>query len=222
MALHRQFRAGALVLAVAVCAASGCGLPDALPTLPAPAADPDSTIFERFRFTVPESPGAPFVGVEVYYRLYDVNDAAELDIETREDLLERNFVRFARHDDRAGQINLPLIDQPAPGTTVTLQFDSIEGGAELAALFRNRNNVFEQVALRRGVRDDGDEFKPFLCSKFEPGDRDVSSSAQEELPGDCASKVQIQAYALSYGRTDRFTVYSDAVFLGAINLAFGS
>ena len=223
MALGRPLRAAAFVFAVVICATSGCGLPDARPNLPPPLEPDSSDTFKRFHFAVPSSTAAPFLGVEVYYRFFDVNVAGDGRLESHDELTQRGFIRFARHDDRPTDVKRPLIDRPAAQAEVIVQFNTVAGGAEPVASFPNRDGVRQSVAMRRGVQDDARvRFKRFQCTEFAQNDSDVPDEVEDELSGDCRNRVQIQAYALSYGRTaEGFTVYSDATFLGAITIAFG-
>jgi hypothetical protein len=220
LALGRPLRAAAFVFAVVICATSGCGLPDARPNLAPPVEPHSSDTGKQFTFTVPGSTAAPFLGVEVYYRIFPVGDRNGEGIETVGELMGAGFVRMAGPDDRDIRVHYPLIDGPAANSEVTLDFDPVTFGEEPFASFRGRNGTVRRT-LRRGIAEDG-EFKRFLCTEFDDGDDDVVPEVRNQLADteDCGI-VQLVAYALSYGGNDRFTVYSDAVFLGTIGLTFG-
>ena len=230
MALRPRMRTGALVLVVAACATAGCGLPDALPTLPAPQ-EPGSSIARReFTFSVPGNTASPFLGIELYYRLSPVGSEPVVNAESRTDLQARGFHRVARHDDRYPSPDRPLIDQPGAGAVVTVDFSGTETGEDPIATFRDRDGGTREVSLRRSVNHPNGEYKRFACDEFvtgdngtndDPGDIDIES-VQDELadPGDCEI-VRLQLYALSYGEADRLPgVYSDGLDLGTIDLRF--
>ena len=221
MALRRPLRAAALVLAVAVCATYGCGLPDARPDLPSPEALAPDDAFDWFRFAVPSSIAAPFLGVEVYYRLAAVGSDPVRNPESRNEVRDAGFHRVARSEDRVTRINHPLIDRPAAEVVVRVDFGPVSQGAEPFILFRDRDGNEQQVSVRRAVHDDG-LFKSFTCDDFADGDFDIGS-VRDQLAVDCGtSAVRLQAYAFSYGRTpDGTAVYSDAVDLDTIDLTFG-
>ena len=219
MALGRPLRAAAFVFAVVICATSGCGLPDARPDLPAPEeGDNASPIFQRFTFVAPLTTAAPFLGVELYYRFSTVGSERERDMVSLALLLQRQFHRIARDDDRVSDINPPLIERPAAGEVVTLYFSRVDLGT--VAIFRDGDGVERRVPLLRAVSRDG-RYKPFTCDEFADVDVDIGSVV-DQLAVDCStSAVQLQVYALSFGRTpDGIAVYSDAVDLGTIDLTF--
>ncbi len=211
---------GALLLAVLVSLILGCGLPDPRPGLAPPTNPEASDTAKIFTFAMPDSPGSTdvrFLGVEVYYRFFPVGDRGEPRVSSRADLTARGFVRLASDDDRSGEPNAPLIE-PAAGA-VTLDFGSVSNGEEPFASFQGSDDL----ALRRGAADDTGRFKRFRCGEFEEGDPDVTAAVSGRLTDNC-TQVQLQAYALSYGRTVEpvKVLYSDAIFLGEIVVAFGS
>ncbi len=219
MALARTLRAGALVVAVAICATSGCGLPDARPVLPPPT-DPDSSVTaRRFTFKVPDSTDAPFLGIELYYRIVPVGSVPEPDRESREELAAHGFRRIASSTDDDPP-SLPLIDGPDAGVVVTIDFSDFNeaepGEDPPTASWAGGDDV----SLRRAVRSGTDGYKRFACDQFDPGDVDIGTVTDELAdPGNC-EMVQLQLYALSYGATDRFTVYSEPLYLHSIDLTF--
>ena len=220
MALGRPLRAAAFVFAVVICATSGCGLPDARPDLPPPEALGSSDTQKQFTFSVPRSTAAPFLGIELYYRLSTVGSQEEGEADSRAELLQRGFHRIARHDDRYPDINYPLIDRPAAGVVVRVDFGPVSEGAEPFVLFRDRDRNEQRVSLRRADRDNEGRYKRFACDDFATGDEDIDSVEEQLADTEDCGDVQLIAYALSYGGTDRFTVYSDAVDLGTIDLTF--
>ena len=227
MALARTLRAGALGLALAVGAFSGCGLPDALPELPPPTEPDSSTTSEQFTFKVPTATDEPFLGVEVYYRL-STGDAADEDGIALSELMALGFRRISSETDRYPAPVRPLIAQPRAGATVTLDFSEVDIGADPVATYRDTGGAQRRVSLRRAVHHAADgRYKRFACEEFDGGDGGIGRDADIEsvagqLGGDEAcERVQIQLYALSYGGTDRFTVHSVALDLGTIEVTFG-
>ena len=209
-----------MLLAVLACLIPGCGLPDRRPDLDPPIARNANDILDQFEFEVPSSPRAEFRGYEVYYRFFRVDASVERNLESREQLTEREFHRLARPEDRITRLNLPLIDRPAAGTEVVVRFDPIEHGEEPVAEFRDGNGNDETVALRRGGTNDNGEFKRFSCMEFDTGDdRDLREVA-DVLASDCSGPMQLALYAFAYGVSDRATVYSRIEFLGAIEVSF--
>ena len=207
---------GALLLA---CLVAGCGLPDRRPDLAPPIARNPNDVLDEFSFAVPSSRTAAFRGYEVYYRFFRAGAPVERDLESREELTEREFHRLARSEDRVTQLNLPLIDRPEAGAEVVLQFDPV-GGGDPVAQFRNENGNVRRIALRRGGTDDNGAFKRFSCAAFDADhDRDLNGVA-DVLTSDCSAPLQLALYAFAYGSADRVTAYSRAVFLGAIEVTF--
>lgn len=220
MALARTLRASALVVAVAICATSGCGLPDARPVLPPPTDPESSETAKQFTFAVPESAAAPFLGIELYYRFVPAESEPERDLETRQELEEGGFRRIASSTDDVPP-SLPLIDGPGAGVVVTLDFSAADIGVDPVAAFRHLDGGERRVSLRRAVRSSTDDYKRFACDEFASGDVDIDTVRDELADTENCEMVQIQLYALSYGGTDRFTVYSEALNLRSINLTFG-
>ena len=221
MALGRPLRAAAFVFAVVICATSGCGLPDARPNLPPPEALGSSDTQKQFTFSVPRSTAAPFLGIELYYRLSTVGSQEEGAADSRAELLQRGFHRIARDDDRYPDINYPLIDRPAAEAVVRVDFGPVSEGTEPFVVFRDRDGNERRVSLRRAVYDNDGRYKPFTCDEFAADDADIGS-VEDQLAVDCGtSAVQLQVYAFSYGQTpDGKAVYSDPLDLGTIGLTF--
>lgn len=220
MAFGRTLRAGALLLAAAICATSGCGLPDARPVLPPPTDARSSVTAKQFTFAVPESTAAPFLGIELYYRIVPVNSVPEHDLESREELAAAGFGRIASSTDDHPP-SLPLIDGPGTGVAVTLDFSGADIGADPVATFRHRDGGERLVSLRRAVRSGADGYKRFACDEFSPGDVDIETVTEELADPENCGTLRLQLYALSYGATDRFTVYSEALNLQSITVRFG-
>ena len=218
MALGRTLRAGALVIAAAICAIAGCGLPDPRPVL-SPPTDPGSSVTaKQFTFAVPKSTvrGIEFRGIELYYRIFPVESVPERDLESREELAAAGFRRVASSSDDDPP-SLPLIDGPGTGVVVTLDFSPTDIGADPDATWDGGQPVY----LRRAVRSGTDDYKRFACDEFAPGDVDIATVTEKLADPENCEMVQLQLFALSYGDTDRFTVYSEALNLGSIDLTFG-
>ena len=222
MALGRTLRAGALGVVAAICATAGCGLPDARPVLPPPTDPGSSVTAKQFTFAVPESAairmaekaGAPFRGIELYYRIVPVESEPERDLESREELAAAGFRRIASSTDDDPP-SLPLIDGPDAGAVVTLDFSLIDIGKDPVAKWDGG-----EVSLRRAVRSGTDDYKRFACDEFVLGDADIGTVTEELADPENCETVQLQLYALSYGATDRFTVYSEPLNLRSIDLTF--
>ena len=221
MALGRPLRAAAFVFAVVICATSGCGLPDARPNPPPPLEPDSSDTFQWFRFAVPHSTAAPFLGIELYYRFAAVDSARARDLESWGDVRAAGFHRIARDDDRVTRINHPLIDRPVAEAVVRVDFGPVSEGTEPFVVFRDRDGNERRVSLRRAVYDNDGRYKPFTCDEFAADDADIGS-VEDQLAVDCGtSAVQLQVYAFSYGQTpDGKAVYSDPLDLGTIGLTF--
>lgn len=220
MALGRTLRAGALGVAAAICATTGCGLPDDRPVLPPPTNPESSATAKQFTFVVvvPESTVAtvaPFRGIELYYRIIPVASVPERDLESREELAAAGFRRVASSTDDDPP-SLPLIDGPGSGVVVKIDFSEAETGKDPKARWDDERSV----ALRRAVRSGTNDYKRFACGEFVPGDVDIETVTEELADPENCETVQLQLYALSYGDTDRFTVYSEALNLGSITLTF--
>jgi hypothetical protein len=221
VALGRTLRAGALVVAAAICATSGCGLPDDRPVLPPPTDPESSATAQQFTFKVSEStaPRTRFLGIELYYRIVGVDSVSGRDLESREELVAGGFRRIASSTDDDPP-SLPLIDGPGAGTVITLDFSGADIGEDPVATWDGGER---RVSLRRAVRSGTDDYKRFACDEFDPGDVDITTVTEELAdPNDC-EVVQLRLYALSYGATDPdgFTVYSEALDLHSITLTFG-
>jgi len=221
VALGQTLRAGALLLAVAICAASGCGLPDARPDIPPPTDADSSQTGRQFTFRVPESTVAPFRGVEVYYRFAEVGTVLDRFLESNTDLLEQRFRRLASSNDRYPSPTLPLIDQPGADVVVTVDFSGVTFGMDPVVTYLDRDGNARRLSLRRAVDQSDGQYDRFACEEFDSDDDDVDGVVEELADTEDCEQVQLQLYALSYGRTDVFTVYSDALHLGAIDLTFG-
>jgi hypothetical protein len=219
--LRRTLHSVPLLLATALCAVAGCGLPDARPDLPPPIAGDASVTAEQFTLTVPSATEPPFLGVELYYRLTAVGSVRARDLETRADVLAQGFRRVASSTDRYPSPTLPLIAAPGAGVVVTLDFSEVDLGKDPAATFRDRNGTERRVSLRRAIDESDGRYKRFACDQFDDGDSDIGTVEEELTGADACESVQLQLYAVSYGGTESLTVYSDTVDLGTINLTFG-
>lgn len=219
MAPGRTLRAGLLLLVAAVCAIFGCGLPDAVPELDPPLDPRTSGVQEQFTFAAPASIGSPFQGIEIYYRFAGVGSRSESGLESRGDLLQAGFRRVASGTDDDPP-SLPLIDRPAAGVVVTLDFSGVGIGTDPVATYDGQGGSARQVSLRRAVRGDDGRYKRFACGEFAGGDGDYAAVEAELGDTENCEPVQLQLYALSYGSTDRITVYSDALNLQTVDLTF--
>ena len=175
---------------------------------------------KQFTFAVPESIEPPFRGIELYYRIIPVASVPERDLESREELTAAGFRRIASGTDDHPP-SLPLIDGPDAGAVVTLDFSDTDIGADpVAAWDDDKSDDKRRVFLRRAVRGGTNDYKRFACGEFDPGDVDIATVTEELANLENCETVRLQLYALSYGETDRFTVYSEALDLRSITLTF--
>ena len=172
MALARTLRAGALVVAAAICATSGCGLPDDRPVLPPPTAPASSATAKQFTFAVPDSAeldstAARFLGIELYYRIVPVDAVPGRDLESREDSWRRADSAASRAAPTTDPPSLPLIEGAGcSGVVVTLDFSGADIGEAPVATFRHRDGGERRVSLRRAVRSGTNHYKRFACDEF--------------------------------------------------------
>jgi hypothetical protein len=217
-----------LLLAVS-CFVTGCGLPDPRPLLPPPTDPSFSDIDDTFSFSQPTAAGTDRVrsvatfGYEVYYRFSAVGESTDRNLQDRARLDASGFVSLRKADDRhpIAVTERPLIVVAGAARAdhrVTLSFAALEVGADPRVTLSPGGNI----SLRRGVEDNTGEgeYEQFACEGFQPGHADVK--AYPELAQECAGLlVQLQLYAVAYGRdADRHEQYSEALYLGSIDLTF--
>ena len=220
---------GGLLVATLVGVVTGCGLPDPRPLLPPPTAPSASQASVTFTFSQPTGAGSDRVqnvetfGYEVYYRFSAVGESTERNLQDRAQLDASGFVSLRKEDDRhpIGVTERPLIVVAGAARAdhrVTLSFAALEVGADPRVTLSPGGNI----SLRRGVEDNTGEgeYEQFACEGFQPGHADVK--AYPELAQECAGLlVQLQLYAVAYGRdADRHEQYSEALYLGSIDLTF--
>ena len=100
---------------------------------------------------------------------------------------------------------------------VTLSFAALQVGDDPHVTLSSGG----RISVRRGVADTTTgRYQQFACEAFLPEHADVK--AYPELAQDCAGLlVQLQLYAVAYGRdADRREQFSDALYLGSIDLTF--
>ena len=220
---------GGLLVATLVGVVTGCGLPDPRPLLPPPTAPSASQASVTFTFSQPTGAGSDRVqnvetfGYEVYYRFSAVGGSTDRNLQDRAQLDASGFVSLRKEDDRhpIGVTERPLIVVAGAARAdhrVTLSFAALEVGADPRVTLSPGGNI----SLRRGVEDNTGEgeYEQFACEGFQPGHADVK--AYPELAQECAGLlVQLQLYAVAYGRdADRHEQYSEALYLGSIDLTF--
>lgn len=224
---HFGRRSGGVLLAALVGVLGGCGLPDrrAAPPQP-PTALPAVDAADTFRFAASGREAdvgrvASF-GYEVYYRFSAVGPSTDRNLRTRAQLGARRFVRLAAADDRdpIDQGDRPLIEVSRAARVndhgeVTLDFAPVRTGRDPQARWDR-----SAAALRRGVAKVDGTFEPFGCDRFQARHADVRALPQ--LASDCRQEqFQLQLYVLSYSRDlSGREQYSDARYLGSINLLF--
>ena len=219
---------GGLLVATLIGVVTGCGLPDPRPLLPPPTAPSDSQASLTFTFSQPTGAGSDRVqnvetfGYEVYYRFSAVGASTERNLQDRAQLDASGFVSLRKADDRhpIGVTDRPLIVVAGAARAehrVILSFAALQVGDDPHVTL----NSGGRISVRRGVADTTTGlYQQFACEAFQPEHADVE--AYPELAQDCAGLlVQLQLYAVAYGRdADRREQFSDALYLGSIDLAF--
>jgi len=217
---------GVLLVAAVVGVVAACGLPDPRPLLPPPTAPSDSDTDDTFEFSHPTGAGSDRVrtvqtfGYEVYYRFSSIGAATDRHLQDTAGLTASGFLSLRKAGDRQGVNAQPLIEVSSSARAdhrVTVSFAALESGADPQVTLSPGGSI----SLRRGVADITGAYERFECEGFVAGQADVS--AYPELPQDCGAglEVQLEAYAVAYGRdADGRTQFSDALYLGAINVRF--
>ena len=221
---------GGLLVATLVGVVTGCGLPDPRPLLPPPTAPSASQASVAFTFSQPTGAGSDRVqnvetfGYEVYYRFSAVGVSTERNLQDRAQLDASGFFSLRNADDREGATERPLIVVAGAARAdhrVTLSFAALQVGDDPHVTLSSGG----RISVRRGVADTTTgRYQQFACEAFLPDDDDDDDDveAYPELAQDCAGLlVQLQLYAVAYGRdADRREQFSDALYLGSIDLTF--
>ena len=220
---------GGLLVATLVGVVTGCGLPDPRPLLPPPTAPSASQASVTFTFSQPTGAGSDRVqnvetfGYEVYYRFSAVGESTDRNLQVRAQLDASGFVSLRKADDRhpIGVTERPLIVVAGAARAdhrVTLSFAALQVGDDPHVTLSSGG----RISVRRGVADTTTGlYQQFACEAFLPDDADVEAS-YPELAQECAGLlVQLQLYAVAYGRdANRREHYSEALYLGSIDLTF--
>ena len=228
---HARTLSGVLLVATLVGVLSGCGLPDPRPLLPPPSAPSAIDSSAEFSFSQPTDTAARRVqsvatfGYEVYYRFSGIGEETDRNLQDVDQLHASGFVSLRKADDRLGVTARPLIAVPSTARAdhqVTLSFQAIGAGGDPDATLSTGG----RVSLRRGVANTTTGvYERFECDGFSNQDADVAEAYRNEFRGDCAESefVQLQLYAVAYARdADGRTQFSDALYLGSINVTFGN
>ena len=218
---------GGLLVAALVGVVTGCGLPDPRPLLPPPTAPSASQASVTFTFSQPTGAGSDRVqnvetfGYEVYYRFSAVGESTDRNLQVRAELDTSGFFSLRNADDREGVTERPLIVVAGAARAdhrVTLSFAALQVGDDPHVTLSSGG----RISVRRGVADTTTGlYQQFACEAFLPDDADVEAS-YPELAQECAGLlVQLQLYAVAYGRdANRREHYSEALYLGSIDLTF--
>ena len=218
---------GGLLVATLVGVVTGCGLPDPRPLLPPPTAPSASQASVTFTFSQPTGAGSDRVqtvetfGYEVYYRFSAVGESTDRNLQVRAELDTSGFFSLRNADDREGVTERPLIVVAGAARAdhrVTLSFAALQVGDDPHVTLSSGG----RISVRRGVADTTTGlYQQFACEAFLPDDADVEAS-YPELAQECAGLlVQLQLYAVAYGRdANRREHYSEALYLGSIDLTF--
>ncbi len=174
-----------------------------------------------------------FEGFEIYYKFYKLDDTTDTDIVERSELVSKGFHRLSRFDeDEKDDPDRPLVEGTTTGKTIFVNLDP-PGELNIADRYDTSGSGtdFYVDELRRGVpydiTDTGEGYYPYLKrflyipadEHFLETDADVGSGIWSSILG--GEKIVMLAYALSYGRADFVDVYSEAEFLGYIDVNFG-
>ena len=228
---HPRTLPGVLMVATLVGVVVGCGLPDPRPFLPPPTAPTAVDRSDEFSFSQPTDTAARRVqsvatfGYEVYYRFSGIGAEIDRNLQDVDQLDASGFVSLRKTDDRLGVTEQPLIAVPSTARAehrVTLNFQAIGAGGDPDATLSTGGRVL----LRRGVANTTTGvYERFECEGFQDQDADVAEAYRDEFRGDCAESefVQLQLYAVAYAREAAGrTQFSDALYLGSINVTFSN
>jgi hypothetical protein len=163
-----------------------------------------------------------YQGIELYYKFYIPTDFPDNNLTELSELIAKKFHRISHPDDEEKSIQKPLLD----GTVLAGDVD-FEIGIENLQITETSTPVVVVSEIRRGVPyggvgPDSAKFRRFDVEDFEATDDDVVGTGINDYIAISASKITMVMYAFSYGKKDYVVdLYSDAVYLGEIDVNFG-
>ena len=204
-----------------------CGIEQFIPQLNPPI-NPEK-VGSAFNFTKSTFNSEPeFIGFDLYYRMYQIQDIPDPnDIVEFADLGTNGFRRIHSSNDKAGQIQLPLIpiDPADKGAEfiITVDYTGVQSkNLELVDPFPLIDYGGGITDIRRDVYDGllDDSYKRF--SQFSEGDADIKSYPEVWVDIDNGDAVKIVLYVVSYGYdiANKGPLRSEPVKLGEIDRDF--
>jgi hypothetical protein len=187
-----------------------------------------------------------YLGIELYYKfyLYNTVPSSHRNFTSVEQLETNGFHRITSSDDVF--VRKPVLEvNTEPHSPPDPPFEwpgDVEFTIDLSIAKMNieekSTSTVMVVQIRRGVRYESTEpgypnYRPFLWDDLDAipqeGFRASHADVDQELydfisdPLNSGSPITMVMYALSYGKQDRLLIdlYSDAVYLGEIDIDFG-
>jgi hypothetical protein len=165
-----------------------------------------------------------FLGVEFYYKFYEIDTDPEGDLENVDQLVQRGFFRLTSEtEDSPSFITRPLVYIPSSPIyrrdhriDITLDFSDMDD-VYLNA-YDDTDSIdlsdYSHFMIRRGVYDIIDEFKSFSDLDIDPDDDDLSSLDENAVLN---RELKIAIYSVTFGKQDFTDAYSKPLFLFDIN-----
>ena len=215
-----------LVLPICLLTMAQCGL-EYLPYLTPPVSrGPSGDTFIVRKTAANDTESAvdwEYLGIELYYKFYLTGATPDNNLTELSELNAKGFRRISSSgDDVTKPIQKPLIDGLALAGDV--DFDI---AMENVNITETSTPVVVVSEIRRGVPYGSLEsgypsFQQFLVDDFDEADDDVETSIYDHITSNPLSKITMVMYALSYGMKDYSAdLYSDAIYLGEIDVNFG-
>jgi len=165
-----------------------------------------------------------YLGIELYYKFYLPTDTPDNNLTELSELNTTGFRRISSPGDQATSVQKPLIDGKTflGDINFTINMDNLD----IIKTFPTPT-VTVVSETRRGVlygnfEPDYPFFQQFLFADFDAADADVGASIYDYIDTTPSSKITMAMYALSYGKKDYvIDLYSDAIYLGDIDVNFG-
>ena len=215
-----------LILPMFLLTMAQCGL-EYLPYLTPPMSlGPSGTTFSVRKTAANDTESAlewEYLGIELYYKFYLQGADTDYNLTELSELTTKKFHRISSYpgDKIDKPLQKPLIDGTAMAGDVDFVIDM-----ENMEITEISTPVVVVSDIRRGVPYGSLElgypsFQQFLVDDFDAADDDVGTSIYNitTIP---SSKITMAMYALSYGKKDYVVdLYSDAVYLGEIDVNFG-
>ena len=227
--MEKAYKAIILIITAALLLlVAGCGIEYIL-ALRQPFYIETSETLETFKIFTDDRHDVPlpdqFLGVEFYYKFYEIDTDPELDLENIDQLVQRGFFRVTSETaDSPNFITRPLVNIPSsPIYRRDHRIDMTLDFSDMDDVYLNVYDVTDSFELsgyshfivRRGVYDLIDEFKSFSTSDLDPDDDDLSSLDQKAVLN---GELKIAIYAVTFGKQDFTDAYSKPLFLYDIEI----